>query len=476
MGDARRTLPAIGTLLDRPGVRALAPGVPRALVTEAVRRAVAAVREGRVAAPDDAQEWERRIAAALHQLQRPSLRPVLNATGVVLHTNLARAPLAAAAIDAITRTAGGACNLEYDVASGQRGSRYVHCVALLCELTGAEDAIVVNNCAAAMVLALNTFARDREAVISRGELVEIGGSFRVPDIMARSGALLREVGTTNRTHPDDYRAALTPSTGAIVKVHRSNFAITGFVAEASLRDLVPIAAEAAVPLLYDFGSGLMLDLAPFGLAGESTARDAVRDGATLTLMSGDKLLGGPQAGIMLGSAAAIAECRRNPLCRALRVDKLTLAALEATLALYRDPARALREIPALAMLTAPADAVRARATSLGDALGAAGVACRVVASEATVGGGAFPTARIPSFAVALAGDATTLDATLRAGETPVVGRIEDGALLLDLRSIPEPLDGSLRDALLRTLTSDEPDASPVHGNERPNDAAGAARP
>jgi L-seryl-tRNA(Ser) seleniumtransferase len=220
----------------------------------------------------------------------------------------------------------------------------------------------------------------------------------------------------------------------------------------------------------------MLDLAPFGLAGESTARDAVRDGATLTLMSGDKLLGGPQAGIMLGSAAAIAECRRNPLCRALRVDKLTLAALEATLALYRDPARALREIPALAMLTAPADAVRARATSLGDALGAAGVACRVVASEATVGGGAFPTARIPSFAVALAGDATTLDATLRAGETPVVGRIEDGALLLDLRSIPEPLDGSLRDALLRTLTSDEPDASPVHGNERPNDAAGAARP
>jgi L-seryl-tRNA(Ser) seleniumtransferase len=211
MGDARRTLPAIGTLLDRPGVRVLAPGVPRPLVTEAVRRAVADVRDGRAAPPGPGDDWEARIARALHQLQRPSLRPVVNATGVVLHTNLARAPLAAAAIDAIVRTAGGACNLEYDVASGRRGSRYVHCVALLCELTGAEDAIVVNNCAAALVLALNTFARDREAVISRGELVEIGGSFRVPDIMARSGALLREVGTTNRTHPDDYRGAIAPS-------------------------------------------------------------------------------------------------------------------------------------------------------------------------------------------------------------------------------------------------------------------------
>ena len=451
MTDARRTLPAIGALLAREGVVALGDGVPRVLVTEAARRAVADVREGRVHAPVDDTEWDARIADALRALQLPSLRPVYNATGVVLHTNLGRAPLAAAAIDAIARTAAGACNLEYDIASGRRGSRYTHCVALLCELTGAEDAIVVNNCAAALVLALNTFARDREAVISRGELVEIGGSFRVPEIMARSGAMLREVGTTNRTHVDDYRAALGAATGALVKVHRSNFEITGFVAEASVRDLAPVAAEQGVPLLFDFGSGLLVDLAAYGLSGEPLARDAVRDGATLTLMSGDKLLGGPQAGIIVGRADAVAACRRNPLCRALRVDKLTLAALEATLALYRDPERAVREVPALAMLTASADGVRARCESLGTDLRAAGVTCDVVPSNATVGGGAFPSARIPSWAVALAGDATVLDRQLRVAAEGVVGRIEHDRLLLDVRSVPTALDAAFRGALIGAL-------------------------
>ncbi|MEP7382185.1 MAG: L-seryl-tRNA(Sec) selenium transferase [Gemmatimonadota bacterium] len=458
MPDGRRSLPAVGALLERPAVRALGDGVARTLLTEAARRAVAAVRDGRDAPPPDDAAWDDRVARALHLLQRPSLRPVINGTGVVLHTNLGRAPLAAAALDAIGRTAAGACNLEYDVDNGRRGSRYMHCVSLLCELTGAEDAIVVNNCAAALVLALNTFARDREAIISRGELVEIGGSFRVPDIMTRSGAILREVGTTNRTHPDDYRAAHTQNTGAIVKVHRSNFAITGFVAEASLRDLAPIAAEQGVPLLFDFGSGLMFDLSEFGLSGEMVARDAVRDGATLTLMSGDKLLGGPQAGIMLGRADAIDECRRNPLCRALRVDKLTLAALEATLALYRDPPRALTDIPALAMLTAPVERVRARAESLGAALTALGVAGDVMACDATVGGGAFPSARIPSAALALQGDAVALDARLRAGETPVIGRIEHDRLLIDLRSVPPTLDALLHDALAQTLATRAPDA------------------
>lgn len=452
MGDARRTLPAIGTLLAREGVQALGESAPRSLVTEAARRVVSDVREGRTTVPLDDAEWETRIAAALRAIERPSLRPVINATGVVLHTNLGRAPLAPAAIEAITRTASGACNLEYETDTGRRGSRYGHCVALLRELTGAEDAIVVNNCAAALVLALNTFSREREAVISRGELVEIGGSFRVPEIMGRSGAVLREVGTTNRTNADDYRAALGDGTGALVKVHRSNFEITGFVAEASLRDLAPIAAEQGIPLLYDFGSGLLIDLAPFGLAGEATARDAVRDGATLTLMSGDKLLGGPQAGIIVGTAAAVAACRRNPLCRALRVDKLTLAALEATLALYRDPARAVREIPGLAMLTAPLVVVQSRAESLGAVLEGAGIANAVVESDATVGGGAFPSARIPSAAVALAGDAEQLDQRLRRGETAIVGRIERDRLLLDLRSVPPSLDADLRSALLRSLS------------------------
>jgi len=446
--DARRALPAIGVLLARRGVQALGEGAPRALLAEAARRAVADVREGRTPVPSDEAGWEARIAEVLHALQQPSLRAVFNATGVVLHTNLGRAPLAHAALEAINRTAAGACNLEYDIAEGRRGSRYAHCVALLCELTGAEDAIFVNNCAAALVLALNTFARDREAIVSRGELVEIGGSFRVPEIMARSGAALHEVGTTNRTHVDDYRAALGTATGALVKVHRSNFEITGFVAEATVRDLAPLAAAHGVPLLYDFGSGLMVDLSAHGLSGEPLARDGVRDGATLTMMSGDKLLGGPQAGIIVGRAEAVDACRRNPLCRALRVDKLTLAALEATLVLYRDPAAAMREVPALAMLTAAADDIRARAESLGAALRAAGVPCDVVPAHATVGGGAFPAARIPSWGVALQGDAVALDRQLRRGAETVVGRIERDRLHLDLRSVPAALDLHLRRAVI----------------------------
>lgn len=455
MNDARRALPAVGVLLERDDVRALGAGVPHALLAEAARQAIGAVRRGDEAPPGDAAAdgWGDRVARALARLQRPSLRPVLNATGVVLHTNLGRAPLARAALDAIARTAGGACNLEYDVDAGTRGSRYVHCVALLCELTGADDAIVVNNCAAALVLALNTLAEGREAIVSRGELVEIGGSFRVPEIMARSGAVLREVGTTNRTHVHDYADAIGERTGALVKVHRSNFAVTGFVAEATVRELAPLASARGVPLLYDFGSGLLADLSAYGLRGEPTARDAVRDGATLTLMSGDKLLGGPQAGLIVGRREAVAACRRNPLCRALRVDKLTLAALEATLALYRDAEVAVRAIPALAMLTAPLHAVRDRAESLGAALRGAGIACEVADSEATVGGGAFPTARIASAALVFADGAGALERALRAGEPAVVGRIERDRLWLDLRSLPPEHDAALQQAVVAAVAS-----------------------
>jgi len=455
MPDARRSLPAVGTLLDREDVRALGAGVPHALLAEAVRHAIDDVRSGRLPPPGEAEGdgWRERVGRALGALQRPSLRPVLNATGVVLHTNLGRAPLAAAALEAITRTAGGACNLEYDLDAGARGSRYVHCVSLLCELTGAEDAIVVNNCAAALVLALNTLADGCEAIVSRGELVEIGGSFRVPDIMARSGATLREVGTTNRTHLRDYADAAGERTGVLVKVHRSNFAVSGFVAEASLRELAELARARGVPLLFDFGSGLLADLAPYGLHGEPTARDAVRDGATLTLMSGDKLLGGPQAGILVGRRDVIEACRRNPLCRALRVDKLTLAALEATLVQYREPEVAVRVLPALAMLTAPPGTVRARAESLGESLRTAGVACEVAECEATVGGGAFPTARIPSSAIVLGGPAAAMDRALRAGDPAVVGRIERDRLWLDLRSLVPSQDVALQAAVMAAASA-----------------------
>ncbi len=450
--DPRRALPSVGVLLESLEVAPLLARAPRSLVTEAIRSVVDGARHDPASAPNDMAGWATAIGERLALLERPSLRPVINATGVVLHTNLGRAPLTAAALHAITGTAAVACNLEYDLERGERGSRYVHAVALLRELTGAEDAIVVNNCASALVLALNSLAAGREAIVSRGELIEIGGSFRVPDIMAKSGAALVEVGTTNRTHLADYEEAVGESTGAIVKVHRSNFELRGFVAEVEVSALAPLARTHAIPLLFDFGSGLLVSLDEYGLRGEPTARDAVRAGATLVLMSGDKLLGGPQAGIILGDASAIAACRTNPLARAVRVDKLTLAALEATLALYREPARAVREVPALAMLTAPAANVQLRAEQAAARLRGNGVSCDVVETEASVGGGAFPTARILSYAVALQGSAATIEQRLRSGVHPVIGRIANGRVLLDLRSVPATHDEQLVRAVMTSLT------------------------
>jgi L-seryl-tRNA(Ser) seleniumtransferase len=441
----------VGVLLESPEIAPLLARAPRSLVTEAVRFVIDAARENPAAAPADPVAWARAIEARLTIRERPSLRPLINATGVILHTNLGRAPLPAAALHAIAETAAVACNLEYDIDRGERGSRYGHAVALLRELTGAEDAIVVNNCASALVLALNSLAAGREAVVSRGELIEIGGSFRVPDIMAKSGATLVEVGTTNRTHLADYEAVIGESTGAIVKVHRSNFEVRGFVAEAELTELARVARTQAIPLLFDFGSGLLVSLDEHGLRGEPTARDAVRAGATLVLMSGDKLLGGPQAGIILGDASAVAACRKNPLARAVRVDKLTLAALEATLAVYRDPARAIREIPTLAMLTTPAANVRLRAEQVAARLRGNGVLCDVVETDASVGGGAFPTAHIPSFAVALAGNADDQERKLRLGAHAIIGRIMNGRVLIDLRSVPDTHDEQLVRAVIASL-------------------------
>jgi L-seryl-tRNA(Ser) seleniumtransferase len=445
-------LPSVAALLESDAIRPLLDSAPRTLVTAAIRDAIELARRDPDASPASPGDWGRAVADALVRRERPSLRPVINATGVVLHTNLGRAPLAAAAREAMIAIADGYSNLEYDLDRGTRGSRHSHAVALLCELTGAEDAIVVNNCAGALVLALGALAEGRDAIVSRGELVEIGGSFRVPEIMAKSGARLVEVGTTNRTHVDDYRRALGQTTGAILKVHRGNFAMEGFVAEASVRELVPVAREAAIPLLHDLGSGLLLPLDEYGLTGEPTARDALGAGASLVLMSGDKLLGGPQAGIIVGERALVSRLRANPLARALRVDKLTLAALEATLALYREPERARREIPALAMLTAPLGELRERATHVAAALESRGVAASVTDSVATVGGGAFPTARIASAAVALSGDADQLARRLREIDLPVVGRIERDTLLLDMRSIPESHDARLVASLISALT------------------------
>jgi L-seryl-tRNA(Ser) seleniumtransferase len=442
----------VNALLELPRVRQLLERAPRAAVVNAIRAALDDART-RASVPSDDDGWAAEVVYQLTRILRPSLRPVLNATGVVLHTNLGRAPLADVAIDAITAIARGYSNVEYDLDAGARGSRYVHCASLLRELTGAEDALVVNNGAAALVLALNTIASGRGAVISRGELVEIGGSFRIPEIMERSGAQLIEVGTTNRTHVDDYRRALgsTTAPAVILKVHRSNFALEGFVADASVADLRPIAAELDIPIVHDLGSGLLIPLDAFGLSGEPTARDALVAGATLVTMSGDKLLGGPQAGIIVGERSLIAALRRNPLARSYRVDKLTLAALEATLALYRDPSRAMREVPTLAMLGTPVDALRQRAVALRDSLGELRQLVEIAESEASVGGGAFPTARIPSIALMIDTDATDLERRLRLGEPAVIGRLADGKLLLDLRSVPPRDDISLAGALRAAL-------------------------
>ena len=447
MTDSRRGLPSVNSLLERDGVRALLHRAPRSMVVDAVRATIDSARDGARAPRDDA-EWVAAITAALDRAERPSLRAVLNATGVVLHTNLGRAPLADLAMDAIRRTATGYSNLEYDVERGERGSRYAHCVALLCELTGAEAALVVNNNAAALVLALNTVAMGRDVIISRGELVEIGGSFRIPEIMERSGARLVEVGATNRTHRADYDGAFGANTGAVMKVHRSNFAMEGFVAEVDARTLAGLARERSVPFIHDLGSGLLIPLDGLGLTGEPTAGDAVRAGASLVTMSGDKLLGGPQAGMIVGGGDVVRRLRDNPLVRALRVDKLTLAALEATLALYREPQRALRDIPILQMLGAPASALRERATSLRALVGGG---AEIVDTEASVGGGAYPGARIPSVALGFGKDASALEKRLRLGEPAVIGRVAAGRLLLDLRAVPPSDDDTLAAAIRAAL-------------------------
>lgn len=442
MMDVRRQIPAIDRLLGSEAFASVLSETPRSLVREALQAVQDDLRRELAAGGDapvqDAEWYVERVRARLESKRRPSLRPVINATGVVLHTNLGRAPLPTAALEAIRRIAAGYANLEYDLDAGDRGSRYDHCAALLTELTGAEAALVVNNNAAALVVALNTLAEGREAVVSRGELVEIGGSFRIPEIMARSGARMREVGSTNRTHRRDYEAAITPETGVLLKVHRSNFKILGFSAEVDLGTLVYVARGHGVPVLNDLGSGLLIDLTAHGLPYEPTVGEALRQGADVVTLSGDKLLGGPQAGILLGRRDLIAKMRANPLSRAFRPDKLALAALEATLALYRDPETALREVPVLRMLTMPIVVLADRARAWVLALRREGIAAEAVEGRSMVGGGAYPEAELPTVLVAIASErrsAREIEAKLRTGEPAVVARILDGRVVLDPRTV-----------------------------------------
>ena len=450
MTDPRRELPSVDLLLREPGIAALLDSAPRSVVVAAVRDALDAARRRRAGVPED---WAADVRDRLALRTGRSLRPVLNATGVVLHTNLGRAPLAHAALEALAAAAGGYSTLEFDLHAGVRGSRADHCRALLAELTGAEDGLAVNNAAGALVLALNAVALGRDVLISRGELIEIGGSFRIPDILEKSGARLREVGTTNRTHLEDYRRALSAETGAILTVHRSNFEQRGFVTTPRPADIGTLAREAGVPWLYDVGSGLLLDLAPWGLSGEPRVPEAIAAGADLVIWSGDKLLGGPQAGCLTGRRETVARCRANPLARALRADKLTLAALEATLALYREPATALAEIPVLAMLTMTPEDLAARARALVEhcppELGP-----EVRPGESAVGGGSFPGAVLPTTLVVLDPGALGADGLalrLRLGEPAVVARVADGRVLLDPRTLPLAAYPDLGAALRRAV-------------------------
>lgn len=446
-GDPRRRLPKVDVLLAAPEFAPLLDQYPRRRVVEALRRVLAEARavggkgraEERQATDQGSAGWAEWVKEILWEADRPSLRPVVNATGVLLHTNLGRAPLSRAAQEAMFRAARGYSNLEFDLETGERGSRYLHCVDILQELTGAPGALVVNNNAAAVLLALHALAQGKEVLVSRGELVEIGGAFRIPEILARSGAVLREVGTTNRTRLADYRKALRPGvTAAVLKVHRSNFRITGFTEETSLSELAILAREAGIFLLHDLGSGLFADPEDLGLPPEPRAKESLAQGAHVVAISGDKLLGGPQAGILLGEREIIARMRENPLCRALRVDKVTLAGLEATLRHYLHPQEALREIPVLRMLATPLGEVEERARQIGEAAAGAGWEVRVAPGVAAVGGGTYPGVEIPSWTVCLRRPGLSAQEAarrLRTGEPPVIGRVGEGEVMLDLRTV-----------------------------------------
>jgi L-seryl-tRNA(Ser) seleniumtransferase len=440
-----RKLPSVDRLLQEEAVADLVARWGHELTVEAAREALDAAREdirSGKAGPEPGvlvRQTDERLAAKL----RPTLLPAINATGVIVHTNLGRAPLSAEAREAMDAVALGYSNLEYDLEAGRRGSRYVHAEELLCRLTGAEAALVVNNNAAALLLILMTFARDREVIISRGQLVEIGGGFRIPDVMRQSGATLVEVGTTNRTYIRDYGDAISESTVALMRVHRSNFRLTGFIHEPSLSEMVELAAERSLFLFDDLGSGTLLDTTPYGLAHEPTTQESVMSGATLVSCSGDKLLGGPQAGIILGHADAIATLRKFPLTRALRVDKTTLAGLQATLRHYL-LGEATEKVPVWRMISQDESSLLERARQWAHTLEGLGLATEVVRGHSTVGGGSLPGETLPTHLVALELESPdAVSARLRAGKPPVIARIEDGRLVLDPRTVLPEQEASL---------------------------------
>ena len=423
---------------------------PRRLVKKAVREVLAEVRQAILGGEDLAPEelgqmpLQRRFDQRLARFMRPNFRRVINATGVVVHTNMGRSLLPSTAMAGLLAAGSHYSNLEFDLGTGKRGSRYALVEELLCELTGAEAGLVVNNNAAAVMLALDTMAKGREVIVSRGQLVEIGGSFRIPDVMEKSGAKLKEVGATNRTHLYDYERAIREETGLLLKVHTSNFRVIGFTSEVPLGELVALGQQYGLPVMEDLGSGSLVDLARFGLAQEPTVQETVRAGADIVTFSGDKLLGGPQAGVIVGRQEVIGAIKKNPLNRALRIDKFTLAALEAILRLYLDEQTVDSEVPTLAMLAQSYPQIRRRATRLARRLkkGTLVEQCSVSSQDvqSMVGGGALPEATLASRAVVLrplTKRLSELETLLRGLDIPIIGRLEDDSLLLDMRTVAD---------------------------------------
>lgn len=455
MTNPYRTLPSVDRLLAHPALQALVSRYPDGLVAGLVREALASAREA-IAAGAAAPSPDEIIGLVLRRAQaslEPTLRPLINATGVIIHTNLGRAPLSDEAMAAMAVVSRGYSNLEFDLEAGQRGSRYVHLEQMLLRLTGAEAAMAVNNNASAVLLALSALAAGREVIISRGQLVEIGGGFRIPDVMRQSGARLVEVGTTNRTYLRDYEAAITDDTAALMRVHASNFRIVGFTESPAVSDLAALARARGLLLLDDIGSGCLLDTTAFGLAPEPTPQESLAAGADAVLFSGDKLLGGPQAGIVVGRRAVIERMRRHPLARAVRMDKASIAGLAATLSHYLR-GEALTKVPVWRMIAAPVDVLQRRARHWARAIGAG---ARVCDGRSMIGGGSLPEESLPTRMLSLSAPrGITVDEVarrLRVGEPPVVARIERDALLLDPRTV-DPRDDALLIRRLREVLAD----------------------
>jgi L-seryl-tRNA(Ser) seleniumtransferase len=467
MKELLRQLPSVDEILKESRAQQWLASYPRVLVLDAIRTAVDRKRKAII---EQASKGDTDVSISLpgildsaetilRELSEPSLRPVINATGVVVHTNLGRSLLSEAAIERIIAVNRSYSNLEYDIQAGERGKRYTHIENILLRLTGVEAATAVNNNAAAVLLCLNTLARGKEVIVSRGELVEIGGSFRVPEVMERSGAKLCEVGTTNKTHLKDYAKAINENTGLLLKVHTSNYKIVGFVKEVTPSELVTLGKKHNIPVMWDLGSGSFLDLASYGIGDEPTVKQAVDAGVDVLTFSGDKLLGGPQAGLILGKKIYLDPIRSNPLARALRIDKMTLAALEATLSQYLDMEKASREIPTLWMLTQPIAEIERKAEMLASGLKQTGdvkLSVSVQDDMSQTGGGALPTGTLPTKVVCISHknlSANQIESRLRLGHPHIITRIKEGMVLFDPRTLKDGEIGKIVEAVKKVLTS-----------------------